>query len=122
MIMKRNFKIILLILVLCFSLTAVTGCSGGNTTASERDSVSFIEVGEKYIITGVYRDSSYGANLAGAAVEVLEIEDNWIKVKNAEEMNGHEISNPDLFEDMGDSRMEWGHFWINLDNVIGIAR
>lgn len=120
--MKKHFKILILILILITSITLITGCNGNNTSASDRNTVNFIEVGEKYIITGIFRDSSYGSNVAGAAVKVLEIEENWIKVKNAKEMYGREPSNPDLFEDMGDSRTEWEYFWINLDNVIGITK
>lgn len=115
--MKKYVKILFIVLVLCISISLLTGCNGGNTSANDRESVSFLEIGEDYYLTGIFRDSTYGSNVGSAQVKVLAIENNWIKVKNTEGAN-----NPDMFESMGSPKSKWGYFWINLDNVTGVVK
>lgn len=127
--MKKYVKFLFVLLILCMSISLITGCNGNSTSANNKESLGFLEVGEKYIITGVFKDNSYGVNVDGAAVEVLEINNNWIKVKNVETMYNEEDDyrvslsmSTRLFSEMEDDRFEWDYFWINLDNVLGIVK
>ncbi len=116
--MDKINKLLLVLLIFSIGIFFITGNNGGNTSASSGETeVSFLEVGEEYIVTGAFGDSSYGVTMSAAKIKVLAIDNNWIKARTV-----GDGGQPEMFENMSHPNNKWDYFWLNLDNILGIVK
>lgn len=115
--MKNKFKIAIGIVILLFISVILVSCGNAETiSAGEVDTYNFIDLGEAYYLNGHFSDStSGGIRMFQIKAEVVDLDGNWIKIRNIENESGE-------IRSLQESREDLDSIWINLDHVMGITR
>ena len=122
--MKRKYKAGMFILFILTLVVVLSGCEGDAAQNNPSETAAFFEAGERYHIEGFFSGTTSGdVRLRKAEIEVLEIQNNWLKVKSNLELESQYANIiEDMFNDLDGENEEWDYYWINLDNIIGATK
>ena len=78
--LKRGTIFTLIIVIMGMFLIIFLGFNGNDSAAGSNENNSVFTAGKEYIISGEFDVGSYGIEFGSLFVEILEINDKWIKV------------------------------------------
>ncbi|MFW6237695.1 MAG: hypothetical protein ACOC5A_00470 [Halanaerobiales bacterium] len=114
---KRIISFVLILAIMGMAMMLLTGCNSNNTATGSNGNKSIFTEGEVYAITGEFNDDYDAGIVFGLLfVEVLDINDKWIKVniledenviRELEESSHKQAKDEGLFKDI----------WINTEKI-----
>ena len=116
-LLKNAYAVITIVLISLVLLGAVA-CSNRSSgqTAHAPGDLSFFEFGRQHTLRGFFWNRGSGTEITEVTVEILAVEQNWIKVRNVQQQHGRQV------RELESAAQEWDHFWLNLNHVIGVVR